>query len=153
MEASAPIAEVRPVVAAMVLPLAEQLDPKAEGEFYVRFLAQVLSDPGVDLGGLVRDKFDHGMARTRDLLRGLLVDLPAPIIEQRIRNAVAHFVHALADKARRDADARTAGRATGRFGDGAIFVANLIDSISGALTAPVSKETKALLAEVERKTA
>ena len=149
MEAAAPVTQVRPVVAAMVAPLAEQLDPTVRGQHYVRFLAQVISDPGIDLGGLVRDKFDHGMARTRDLLRGLLSDLPAPLVEQRIRQAVAHFVHALADKARRDAG----GRTTGRSGGTQLFVANLIDSIAGALTAPVSDETMALLTEVPRKTA
>ncbi|MEP1028858.1 MAG: TetR/AcrR family transcriptional regulator [Alphaproteobacteria bacterium] len=149
MEATGPITQVRPVVTAMVAPLAEQLDPTVRGQHYVRFLAQVISDPGIDLGGLVRDKFDHGMARTRDLLRGLLSDLPAPLVEQRIRQAVAHFVHALADKARRDAG----GRTTGRSGGTQLFIANLIDSIAGALTAPVSDETMALLTEVPRKTA
>jgi AcrR family transcriptional regulator len=149
LEAAGPVTDLRPVVAAMVEPLAEQLGAAARGGYYVRFLAQAISDPGVDLGGLVRDKFDHGMARTRQLLRALLADLPAPIVEQRIRHAVAHFVHALADKARRDAS----GRSMGRAGGTPLFVANLVDSISGALNAPVSEETLRLLAEDGRKIA
>jgi len=153
MEAEGPVTEVRAVVAAMVLPLAEQLDPPAQGQNYVRFLAQAMSDPTVDVGALVRDRFDEGMSRTRQMLRGLLAGAPPVVVEQRIRQAVAHFVHALADKARRDAQA-TPGRRTGiSQGGTALFVANLIDSISGALTAPVSGETIALLAGTARKTA
>tara|TARA_R110000868_G_scaffold26729_7_gene102667 strand:+ start:1277 stop:1951 length:675 start_codon:yes stop_codon:yes gene_type:complete len=149
LEAAGPVTDLRPVVAAMVTPLSEQLAPAARGGNYVRFLAQAISDPAVDVGGLVRDKFDHGMARTRQLLRDLLADLPPPVVEQRIRHAVAYFVHALADKARRDGS----GRSKGHFGGTDLFVANLIDSISGALRAPVSEETLHLLAEDGRKIA
>lgn len=153
MEAAGPVTEVRAVVAAMVQPLAEQLEPARGGQNYVRFLAQAMSDPTVDVGALVRDRFDEGMARTRDMLRRLLAGLPATVVEQRIRQAVAHFVHALADKARRDARARPGRRSGISQGGTALFVANLIDSISGALTAPVSGETMALLTEAARKSA
>ena len=124
-----------------------------QGGNYVRFLAQALSDPSIDLGGLVRDKFDHGMARTRDLMRGLLADLPPEVVEQRIRHAVAHFVHALADKARRDANGSSTRWPKSSATGGALFVANLVDTISGALTASVSDETLALVTEATRKTA
>ena len=72
VEAEGREGSVRAVVEAMVLPLAEQLDPAADGGHYIRFLAQAISDPGVDVGGLVRDKFDHGMVRTRRLARRIL---------------------------------------------------------------------------------
>ena len=153
LEAEGPVTSIRPVVAAMVIPLAEQLEPARQGGNYVRFLAQALSDPSIDLGGLVRDKFDHGMARTRDLMRGLLADLPSEVVEQRIRHAVAHFVHALADKARRDANGSSTRWPKSSATGGALFVANLVDTISGALTASVSDETLALVTEATRKTA
>lgn len=141
--------EIRPVVEAMVLPLAEQLDPARRGGHYIRFLAQAISDPGIDVGGLVRDKFDHGMARTRRLARSILAGLPPEIVDERMRLASGHMVHALADRARRLASGRHADRA----GVTALFVANLIDSVAGALAAPVSDQTIALLAEAGRKTA
>jgi AcrR family transcriptional regulator len=145
---------IRPVVEAMVLPLAEQLDPAADGGHYIRFLAQAISDPGVDVGGLVRDKFDHGMVRTRKLARRILAHLPEEIVDERMTFAGAHMVHALADRARRLAALPHAGTRNGkRAGETAFFVANLIDALTGALSAPVSNETLACLDEVRRKTA
>jgi AcrR family transcriptional regulator len=140
---------IRPVVEAMVLPLAEQLDPGADGGHYIRFLAQAISDPSVDIGGLVRDKFDHGMVRTRRLARRILHHLPAAVTDERMTLASAQMVHALADKAR-----RRAVRASGeKPGETAFFVANLIDSLTGALSAPVSPEALRCLDEARRKTA
>jgi len=149
VEAEGRADSIRAVVEAMVLPLAEQLDPAADGGNYVRFLAQAISDPGVDVGGLVRDKFDHGMVRTRQLARRILENLPAEIVDERITLAAAQMVHALADKARR----RAARPGAERPGETAFFVANLIDSLTGALDAPISEETLASLAEARRKTA
>ncbi len=63
--------------------------------------------------------------------------------------ASAHMVHALADKARR----RAAHLVSERPGETAFFVANLIDSLTGALNAPASRETLASLDEASRKTA
>lgn len=140
---------IRSVVEAMVLPLVALLDPIADGGHYIRFLAQAISDPGVDVGDLVRGKFDHGMVRTRRLVRRILNDLPAEIVDERMTLASAQMVHALADKARN----RAAGPPGKRPGETALFAANLIDSLTGALTAPVSPETLACLDEARRKTA
>jgi len=145
---------IRSVVEAMVLPLASQLDPAVDGSRYIRFLSQAISDPGVDVGGLVRDKFDHGMVRTRRLARRILDHLPAEIVDERMALAAAHMVHALADKARSHAARPRAGRRAGALpGETALFVANLIDSLTGALSAPASRETLACLDETLRKTA
>lgn len=149
IEAEGRADSIRAVVEAMVLPLADRLDPAADGGHYVRFLAQAISDPGVDVGGLVRDKFDHGMARTRRLARRILDHVPTEIVDERMTLASAQMVHALADKARR----RAARPSTERPGETAFFVANLIDSLTGALNAPVSPQTLASLAEARRKTA
>jgi len=145
---------IRPVVEAMVLPLAEQLDPAVDGGHYIRFLAQAISDPSVDVGGLVRDKFDHGMVRTRRLARRILDHLPTEVADERMTLASAQMVHALADKARRRAARPPAGKGAGeKPGETAFFVANLIDSLTGALSAPVSPEAQACLREARRKTA
>jgi AcrR family transcriptional regulator len=149
LEADGADIAIRSVVEAMVLPLAEQLDPVADGGHYVRFLAQVISDPGVDVGGLVRDKFDHGMVRTRRLARRILDGLPAEVVDERMSLASNQMVHALADEVRR----RAARQSRERPGETAFFVANLIDSLTGALDAPASPETLACLKEARRKTA
>lgn len=149
IEAAGEAPATRDMVEALVLPLAELLDPSARGGHYIRFLAQAISDPGVDVGGLVRNKFDHGMARVRKLARRLFADRPPTIVDERMRLAAAHMVHALADKAREQAS----GRRPGHAGETALFVSNLIDSIVGALAAPVSDRTMALLDDAQRKTA
>lgn len=149
LEAEGRQGEIRAAVEAMVVPLASQLDPAADGGHYIRFLAQAISDPSVDVGGLVRDKFDHGMVRTRRLARRILCHLPKEIVDERMTLASAHMVHALADKARR----RAARPARERPGETAFFVANLIDCLTGALGAPASHETLASLHEARRKTA
>ena len=149
IEATGDATAIREMVEALVLPLAELLDPAARGGHYIRFLAQAISDPGVDVGGLVRNKFDHGMARIRNMARRSFPELPPAIVDERMRLAAAHMVHALADKAREQAS----GRPPGHAGETALFVSNLIDTVAGALAAPVSEQTMALLDEAHRKTA
>lgn len=138
---------IRAIAEAMVLPLAAQLDPAMQGRHYVRFLAHAISDPGVDVGELVRDKFDHGMAQSRRMARQLLSDLPAEIVDQRVTLAGNYLVHALADEARRLGPHRIVSERT------QFFVANLIDSIAGSLAAPASTETLTQFAELQTKSA
>ena len=140
-------ADCHDIVSAMVLPLAEQLVDPARGGHYVRFLAQAVADPGVDLGDLVRGRFDHGIAVTKRLLRTLLTDVPPEIIEQRIHLAATQMVYALADQERHRARAETP------TGDLWLFVDNLVDSIAGMLVAPVSDTTRARLRERDKLTA
>lgn len=135
--------DIRTVVEAMVLPLAEQLTKPKRDSHYVRFLAQAVADPNVDVGNLIRGRFDHGVAETRRLLRRILAGLPGAIVEQRLGLAAAEMVYALADKERRIArDGRQSG-------DLRLYIDNLIDSIAGMLTAPVSDETRRRLNDLE----
>ena len=135
------------IVSAMVLPLAEQLLDPARGGHYVRFLAQAVADPGVDLGDLVRGRFDHGIAVTKRLLRTILSELPPDIVEQRIHLAATQMVYALADQERHRARTENAGS------DLWLFVDNLVDSITGMLMAPVSNTTRARLRDNDKLTA
>jgi len=127
------------IVEAMILPLAEQLADPARGGHYVRFLAQAVADPDVDIGDLIRGRFDHGFAAIRRLLRTILAKLPPAIVEQRIRLASKQMVYALADRERHMATG------DGRPDDLWLFIDNLIDSTAGMLTAPVSNTTRARL--------
>lgn len=141
LEADGRDSDLRAVVAAMVLPLAEQVGRSERGSHYVRFLSQAVSDPNLDVGGLIRGRFDHGVAATRRLLRDILADLPPEIAEQRIRLAGEQMVFALATRERRMAnDERPAD-------DLWLFVDNLIDSLTGMLSAPVSEQTRARLGD------
>lgn len=136
--------DVRAIVEAMILPLAEQLSDPARGSHYVRFLAQAVADPDVDIGDLIRGRFDHGFAATRRMLRAILSDLPSLVVEQRINLAGTQMVYALAD---REHDMAKDDRAAI---DLWLFIDNLIDSIAAMLTAPVSRETQQRLAQQEK---
>ena len=144
IEGNGNTASIRAVVEAMVLPLAEKLNSGTGDAHYIRFLASAIGDPGVDVGELVRDKFDHGMVQTRRLARRLLTEIPPEIVDLRITLAANFMVHALSDMARQiAADAR---RAQGL----PFFIANLTDSIVGAVSAPASETTMQQLADVNR---
>ncbi|NKB60138.1 MAG: TetR family transcriptional regulator [Alphaproteobacteria bacterium] len=136
--------DVRAIVEAMILPLAEQLSDPARGSHYVRFLAQAVSDPNVDVGDLIRGRFDHGVAATRRLLRAILTDLPPPVTEQRLDLASKQMVYALADRERHMAKDDRASA------DLWLFIDNLIDSVAAMLTAPVSRETQQRLSEQQK---
>lgn len=127
------------IVEAMILPLAEQLADPARGGHYVRFLAQAVADPDLDIGDLIRGRFDHGFAAIRRLLRIVLSDLPPAIVEQRIRLASTQMVYALADRERHMA------KSGGDPDDLWLFIDNLIDTTAGMLTAPLSDTTRARL--------
>ena len=136
--------DIRSVVEAMVVPLAEQLSDPARGGHYVRFLAQAVADTGVDIGDLIRGRFDHGFAETTRLLRDILADWPQSVVEQRIELAGRQMVYALADKERHMA--KDDRHAAGLW----LFIDNFIDSIAGMLTAPVSAATRERLDTYER---
>jgi AcrR family transcriptional regulator len=136
--------DIRNVVEAMVLPLAEQLADPKHNSHYIRFLAQAVADPNVDIGDLIRGRFDHGFAQTRHLLRQILSDLPARIVEQRIQLAGAQMVYALADKER--LMAKDDRQPTELW----LFIDNLIDTIAGMLAAPVSPATRQRLNTSEK---
>ena len=136
--------DIRHVVEAMILPLAEQLADPTRGGHYVRFLAQAVADPDVDVGDLIRGRFDHGFAETRRLLRAILVELPTVVAEQRIRLTGEQMVYALADRERHMA--KNGGRSDELW----LYIDNLIDSIAGMLAAPISETTRARLEDREK---
>ena len=128
--------DLRFYLEAYVAPLAEQLAPRAEGNFYLRFLVQYHNLP-LDrelLQGLTPAAFivSNGIS---DLLRYL----PSEIVSARQISVMSMIVSTLAD-------------AEGEFSRGslddgglALIVSNLIDAAMAAFTAPISPETLKLL--------
>ncbi len=135
--------DLRAVVSATFLPMAELLDTE-EGVRFVRFLAQVLNDPEIDLPTIALRSDFAGIRQTASLLTAALGDLPPEIAIQRQRFLVEMTVSSLAIWTRHHgASADTAVRT--------LFLANLFDSIVGFLTAPISTETLAALKRVMKK--
>lgn len=133
--------DMRALIGAIAIPLAERIERDAAGSAYVRFLAHIFSD---------RQRRDllieHGESAA--LLRRIYADLrrltgriPEPLFSERLRLMVGGIIHAFADRERL--------RAKGDAGPFVLaptaFLNNLIDASIGILTAPPSPATLAHL--------
>jgi AcrR family transcriptional regulator len=134
--------DMRALIGAIAMPLAERVERDAGGSAYVRFLAHLFSD---------RQRRDllieHGESAA--LLRRIYADLrrlasaiPEPLFSERLRLLVGGVIHALADRERLRAKGSAGPFVLGQ----AAFVNNLIDAGIGILTAPPSPVTLAHLA-------
>jgi AcrR family transcriptional regulator len=132
------LSDLRQVVNAMLVPFVEMLDNGNDERCYVRFLAQLYSHPAIrkaDLGSAGYRETFHAAQRL------LSEKFPAEIVKQRLAMIIGYVIHALADL-----ESRVAKQ--GRKVPPArieLFVSNLLDTVIGALTAPVSPTTTALL--------
>lgn len=131
--------DIRALIGAIAIPLAERVGRDGHGGAYVRFLAHVFSDRRR------RDLLiEHGasaalLRRIYADLRRLAAQLPDALFAERLRLMVGGIIHALADRERL--------RAKGDAGPFVLphdaFMNNLIDAGVGILTAPASPATLA----------
>jgi AcrR family transcriptional regulator len=129
--------EVRDFVFSYIFPLAEQLNARESGNYYLRFLSQYRAWTRNDWAGL-RDVAAAGYAVT-DNIRSLLAYLPPQIVELRFAKVRGVVISALAE-----AEAHL------EFGAAEpaslpLLAANLTDMVTGSLLAPVSAQTMDLL--------
>ena len=128
--------DVRVLIRAIVQPIVDEIDADASGRNYIRFMAQAIGHPQLDLVELWGQDHSGGLTTTVELLRQALPDIPGPVFGQRFGLAFEQIVHSLADREK----LRTSTQNTFEV-DAALFVSNLIDCIAGAMSAPVSDET------------
>ena len=125
------------ILKAMFLPMMELLGSE-KGVRFIRFLAQVLNDPDFDLPDMALRGSLPGVIKANGLLVAALGDITPEIAIQRQRFIVEMGVSSLAIWSRHhDSVSEVAARE--------LFISNLLDSIAGFLTAPVSEETLELL--------
>ncbi len=129
-------ADVRRLVEALVLPLAEQFTGSEGGSRYVRFLAQVHDEPGSRGFARFRGKVDDAQIRIERMLRRALAHVPRRLLDIRLRMMADHIIHAFA------ARERVRARTKANHDDTALFVHNLVDTWVGALGSPVSDDTQ-----------
>lgn len=131
--------DVRSLVEAIVRPIVHEIDADDSGRYYIRFMAQAMGHPQLDLEELWQQEHNDGLMRTINLLREALPDVPAPLLGQRFGLAFEQIIHSLADREK----LRSSAKHRHSFEvDSALFVSNLIDVIAGAMTAPVSDQTR-----------
>jgi AcrR family transcriptional regulator len=124
--------DLRFYMEAFVLPLSDQLTPRPEGNYCLRFLEQYRHFP-TDHELLLRlepSAFEMG-----DQIRRLLSYLPPRIVEARLNNAWSMIVAALAAIE----DHMCAGRLHEQ--DLPLLVADVVDTMTSALSAPLSPQT------------
>jgi AcrR family transcriptional regulator len=124
--------DLRFYLEAFVLPLAEQLKPRLEGNYCLRFLEQYRHLP-TDYQLLVQlepSAFEMGKN-----IKRLLGYLPPRIVEMRLKNSWSMIVAALAAVE----DQMTAGALDQQ--ELTLTAADLIDSMTGAMSAPLSPRT------------
>ena len=129
--------DLNAILKAMFLPMMELLGSE-KGVRFIRFLAQVLNDPDFDLPDMALRGSLPGVIKANGLLVAALGDITPEIAIQRQRFIVEMGVSSLAIWSRHhDSVNEVAARE--------LFISNLLDSIAGFLTAPVSEETLDLL--------
>lgn len=124
--------DLRFYLEAFIAPLAEQLSPREEGNFYIRFIQQYERYRG-DYE-FVRQISPHGVEIYAGLER-LLYYLPDAVRRFRIGSLinVIHSILAAAEE--------RLGRGELAHDEVELVVANMLDMIEGGLTAPLSVET------------
>jgi AcrR family transcriptional regulator len=123
------------VVRAMFLPLVEELDGGANEKAYVRFLAQFYSHPMVRKAEETTGEYEEVYRMAQKILAR---DIPTLIVKQRLAMIAGYVIHALSDLEARIVTG--SGRPSGLKLQ--LFVQNLLDTVVGALRAPVSDATR-----------
>jgi len=129
--------DVRRIIEAIVRPIVDEIEDSEGGSFYIRFLAQAMGSPRSNARDYWKTIMMDAAATAYAMLGAALPDVGTAIIGQRFGLMWELIIHSLADRERY----REANPATEK--DAGFFVANLIDTVAGAMCAPVSAETRA----------
>lgn len=137
--------DLRELVGAIVFPIVDEIDAGDGGRNYIRFMAQAIGHPQLDLIELWQQENSGGLKRILGLLHAALPDVPDPIFGQRFGLAFEQIIHSLADREK----LRKTAKRTFKV-DASMFVNNLVDCVTGAMAAPVSTHTRADLERLNK---
>lgn len=136
---------LRDVLMALVLPVNQLTDDKGRGNTYIRFVANLQTNHRDFFKRTMGNRWNAGYRRCVELLRELLAETPAPLLEQRI-SMVGIYANAIfaAKEAALDET-----HAPSRFWARAHTLENIIDSLQAALECPPSAQTLAILEQTK----
>lgn len=132
--------DLRALLEAMIRPLADLLEDRDGGRYWVRFMAQAWSNPRSGLADVVRNDFNTGVVRGGLMAAGLMNGIPTEVIRQRLSLLSGQVLHALVDYDRFFEEHRAE-----RAGLSPFFFHGLLDMLVSELTAPVSAATLAAM--------
>ena len=135
-------ADVRALVEAIVRPIVDEIRDSEGGSFYIRFLAQAMGHPQASTRDYWKTILTDAALTAYELLKKAMPDVDEPVISQRFGLMWELIIHSLADRERY----LESGKAAGGEDLELLFVDNLIDVVTGGLTAQVSAATATALA-------
>ena len=127
---------VRAIVETIVHPIVEEIHETEGGSYYIRCLAQIVGHPTIDVSDLWSQSIASGLNEALQLLNAAIPNIPAVLLGQRFGLMWEQTIHALSDREH----LRTLSTG-GDTADLVLFVSNLVDMITGGLSAPVSDTT------------
>lgn len=116
------------IIRAQVIPLAERLDTTEGWRNYIIVLSRLHNDRRMKVAELISGNRGEGNRRVWQLIKKSMDGLPSEVIELRRELLGSLFLHGMADRARGERIHTTVSR----------YVDNLVDSMVGLLTAPVT---------------
>ncbi|MGI9330614.1 MAG: TetR/AcrR family transcriptional regulator [Gammaproteobacteria bacterium] len=145
LEAAGRTGDIRAIVETVIYPIMDEIRDSEAGSHYIRFMAQVVGHPQISLTEIWNSPFGTGLARVIEHLRTALPELPPTILGQRFGLMWEQTIHALADRERLSSD-KQGSRLVGRD----VFASNLVDTVAGGLSAPISEATLAALEQANK---
>ena len=124
--------DLRKVAEAMVLPFAAHLSHEG-GSYYIRFIAQLYSDPRLEFFTLMKGRYDSGMRQTGRVVREILSEMPRDAVKHRLALVTTLIFSSFADREKLRAAGKHVGVARLHT---AHFINDLITLIAGALNSP-----------------
>ena len=125
-------ADLTAAVKAMSVPYGEHLSEEG-GTYFVRFAAQLYSDPRFEMFELIKGGHTSGMREAGRLLRDILSDLPRDVVKHRLALITTLIFSAFAEREKLRAAGRHVGVARLHTTH---FVDDLVAMAVGALNAP-----------------
>lgn len=137
--------DVRSVLEALICPVSLMTEDEEHGKTYIRFIANLQMNHRAFFRRTLGERWNAGYRRCLDLLRELLVDVPPPLLEQRISmmGIYANALFAAKEAALHD------GHATNRFWTPAHTLDNVIDTLQAVLECTPSGHTLASIEPAE----
>lgn len=132
--------DLRSIVETIVYPLVEEIAESEGGSHYIRFLAQAIGHPQNEVREYSGSSLTDAMTESYRLLQDALTGVGEPILGQRFGLMWEMMIHSLADRER-----QSELHARSMHINSDLFVSNLIDTITGGLSAPISRRTTGAL--------
>jgi AcrR family transcriptional regulator len=135
---------VSTMIGMLVYPMVEEIEGSEGGPWSIRFLAQLLGHPTLDLVSMWRSQFGASMGQVYYGLRAALPEVPDEVFGPRFGLMWVLAVNALADRERLNDGAAGVVNHTLPV----LYISNLVDTLAGMISAPASAATHAEIGEL-----